>query len=376
VPRYGADPVEPDDVVIPAFLLEGLNGIVNPKTKLRREIDEGGGAPELQNSVVRMVAGPFTREVGQIWSGSRLGEYLTATDARRHVWHLWLSSERVSFGRHNPMSTELAHAQLTFGGSKDLIAQATGCQPAGLMRALGRLGPRARPANVYRALAVTLAADGPGATFIRHAEALPDDLILGVATLPPALEAKAVLRLLRKGRLPPHALGSFTWILERLGKLKGAAFAQAILSRPNPLDAIREAVLDLPFPDPPWPGTDCLLPITSREELKRAGDEFENCLRGFHRERQSVLSVINGVEYVYEWRGPEPVLLLFQRIGSIGWFLKEARGRKNAEVSGSTRDRILRCLASTPTLCPVWDLGEEVWQSGGFYQEQVILFGT
>jgi hypothetical protein len=206
VPRYDAGPVELDKEAIPAFLLEGLEGIKEFETNPSRGTDERGRGPEPKNTVIGLIAGPFTKEVKQIWSGPRLGEYLTATDARRHVWHLWLSSEQISFGRHNPISTELAYAQLTFGRSKDLIAQATGCQPAGLMRAFGRLGPRARPANVYRALAATLAADGPGATFIRHAKALPNDLILGVATLPPALEAKSVLRLLRKGRLPPHAL--------------------------------------------------------------------------------------------------------------------------------------------------------------------------
>ncbi len=361
--------------MIPSFFLEGLDGVKELERKRKGEGEGREAAPESYNTVTKLIAGPFAKEVAQIWPGPRLGEYLTATDTRRHVWHLWFSSRRMSFRPDNPMSTELAYAQLTFGRSKDLITQATGSQPAGLIRALGRLGPKARPARVYRALATILATDGPGAKFIRHAAVLPDDLILGLATLPPGLEAKSVLRLFQKGRLPPYALGYFTWSLARLEKLMGSSAAQSIVAARNPLEAIRDAILDLPFPDPPWPGNSLLRPVTARDRLKKVGDDFENCLRGFHRERQSVLTVINGVEYLYEWCGHEPALLLFQRVGSIGWFLKEARGRKNAEVSDETRAEILKSLASASSLCPVWDLGEEVWHSDGFFQEHVIFSG-
>jgi hypothetical protein len=84
------------------------------------------------------------------------GVYLTATDARRHVWHACLSSGAIAVYVRSPMSVESAYARLTYAKGKNLILQAYACGPAGVMRILGRLGTQARPPEVYRALATAL----------------------------------------------------------------------------------------------------------------------------------------------------------------------------------------------------------------------------
>lgn len=43
------------------------------------------------SSVLFLLAGPFEPLVGKIWPESCIGEYLSANDARRHVWHGWLA---------------------------------------------------------------------------------------------------------------------------------------------------------------------------------------------------------------------------------------------------------------------------------------------
>src|SRR4051794_33550507 len=65
---------------------------------------QGSDAGPLASSIVALIAGPFAKEVGQIWPDQRIAEYLTATDARRHVWHAWLSSECIAFRVSNPIS--------------------------------------------------------------------------------------------------------------------------------------------------------------------------------------------------------------------------------------------------------------------------------
>src|SRR4051794_12513448 len=56
---------------------------------------EVNAVPPVKNGIIAWVAGPFATQVSQIWSGDRIKEYLTATDARRHVWHAWLSSDAM-----------------------------------------------------------------------------------------------------------------------------------------------------------------------------------------------------------------------------------------------------------------------------------------
>ena len=48
------------------------------------------------NSVVECTAGPFVECVERIWE-AKLGEYLSASDARRHLWHACLASGHSTF---------------------------------------------------------------------------------------------------------------------------------------------------------------------------------------------------------------------------------------------------------------------------------------
>src|SRR3954453_17085197 len=43
------------------------------------------------NSVVEFVAGRYVKAVNRIW-GAKVGEYLSAPDARRHLWHACFAS--------------------------------------------------------------------------------------------------------------------------------------------------------------------------------------------------------------------------------------------------------------------------------------------
>lgn len=308
-----------------------------------------------KNSIAALVAGSFAEQVNQIWAGERLKEYLTATDARRHVWHAWLASEAMAFHVRNPMTVELAYSRLTYAKGKDLILQAYACQPAGFVRILGRLGTQARPPEVYRALVRALDADGPGAKLLRHSSELSDDLIVAVSSLPAGLNVKPVLDLFKAGKIGFESIGFFTWTLARLGALKGSRIVQTILSAPKPMEEMWEVIQGFPFPNPPWPGDDRLRPVTTRGDLKRIGTDFKNCLMTEHRQREAVLRVLNRGRYFYEWCGPEPALLEFARIGPVGWYLVQARGRKNRNVPDRERDDILRHLSVAPSFCPTWN---------------------
>lgn len=335
--------------------LTPIQSCLDPPSTSNDNKAEIPAAPPGKNGIIALVAGSFATQVSQIWSGDRLKEYLTATDARRHVWHAWLASEAMAFRVRNPMTVELAYSRLTYAKGKDLIVQAYACQPAGIISTLGRLGTEARPPEIYRALVRALEMEGPSAKLLRHTSDLSDDLILGVAAIPVGLNVKPVLDLYKGGRIGFESIGFFTWAIARLAMLKGSRIAQSILSAPEPMKMMWEALQDFPFPEPPWPGDDHLRPITTRPDLQRVAAEFKNCLTTDRRQREAVLRVLNGGRYFYEWRGSEPALLEFCRIGPVGWYLVQARCRRNRNVPDHGRDEILRRLSVVSSFCPTWN---------------------
>ncbi|WP_114189024.1 hypothetical protein [Microvirga aerophila] len=252
------------------------------------------------------------------------------------------------------MSVDLTYTRLTSASGEDLITQAYGCQPAGIILALGKLGVAARPVDVYRALVRVLAAGGLAAKFIWHAQELPDEVIRGLASLPPNLRLKPVLDVLKAGVVGAESLCFFAGTVTRLEIVQGAHLAQTILAASKPLDALWDALQDLPFPEPPWPGNEYLLAVTSRSRLVEIAKQFQNCLSRHDRQLDAVMSVINGNRYFYELQ-EEPGLLEFVRIGSLGWYLREACGPKNHEISEETRGNVLRVLSQEPSFCAVWE---------------------
>lgn len=310
-----------------------------------------------QESVIRLVAGSFAEPVSQIWSGERIKEYLTAPDARRHLWHVWLSSERMVFAASNCMSTDLAYGRLTFLKGRDLTIEAYGHQPPGLAKALSRLGAEARTPEFYRALVRALSTNGAGAKFLQHTPDLSDDLVLALSALPARLITKGFVKLLTRSQVAPEALGFFTWTLSRLETLLGPDVSHTVLKAPNPLEALWAAVLNLPFPKPPWSGTDGLTPITSKAELQDIAQKFENCLFDTFQHRYTVMEILNDKSYFFIKSGEEPVLLEFHRFGEIGWYLQQARGPKNRIISQSLRDEIMNALENVPIFCPIWKIG-------------------
>ena len=170
-------------------------------------------ATTADNGVASLIAGPFSLQVFDIWSGTRITEYLTATKTRRHIWHAWMSSDRTQFELVNALSCELAYRRLTDAKGKDLIQQAFGHVPNGISNILGRLGVQARLPTVYKGLVRILQTDGPGAKLLRHTAGPSDELILFLAELPSFLNVAPVLKLIKNNLVGIESIGLLSWSL-------------------------------------------------------------------------------------------------------------------------------------------------------------------
>ncbi|SFD04560.1 hypothetical protein [Devosia psychrophila] len=320
------------------------------------------------SSVLQLLAGEFEQQVRAIWAGNKLSEYLCATDARRHVWHSWLSGPLNNSLDRNRSSMALAHKLLTYTRGRDLIFHAYGIVPQGVMRALAKLGAVARSADVYKCLIkVLLANDKAVAKLMHHVPRIEDETIRGLAMLPPGMTTKSTLDLFRSGRVPGQALGYFCWTLRRLEQLAGAEVIAQILQAPVPLVEMRRVVLAMAFPEAPWPGTTELKPLRSESALYEAAAMFNNCLTGSRVRSDAVLKVLSGRCYFYLWEGEERALLRFEPLGTVGWYLEEIRGVQNRSLSPKTSAEIASTLTESAILAPVssedWVLstGEPYW---------------
>src|SRR3954453_24113971 len=91
------------------------------------------------NSVVELVAGRYVKAVNRIW-GTKVGEYLSAPDARRHLWHACFAPGHPSFRWQTAAAATRLYDRLTYAPGKELAAQAYADCPPGLLRAWGGLG--------------------------------------------------------------------------------------------------------------------------------------------------------------------------------------------------------------------------------------------
>jgi hypothetical protein len=211
----------------------------------------------IRNSAVRVIAGSFAESVIRIWGEDRIGEYLGASDARRHLWHTCLASEHPHFQARSVVSCQRLYRQFARARGKDLVAQAFGCRPVGLLSALARLGAAARSPEVYRALVGALDHGGAGAKFLMHSPQLPDSLIHALAILPPALNTKPLISLLSTGKIEPGDLAAFAWTATRIGQVQGF---RSLISAKSPLMLWWRCWLEPNSRSPPSPEPSCCTP--------------------------------------------------------------------------------------------------------------------
>lgn len=323
------------------------------------------------NHVLELIAGPFAEVVSQIWSGERFADYVTADDTRRHVWHCCLSADASPFIAHNPEQNELIVSRLTFGRSRDLLVQALGERPSGLIGFLSRLGPEARPPAIYRLAALAFQKGGGGARFLMHTKNPSNELITCAALAPRGLRNEAFAVLGNKRKIDPRELHCIGWTLERLEQQRGPDVVRKILNASSITDVLCDAIVDLPFPSPPWPETEKLRAISSSTFLKQTGLRFNNCLAITHIRRAAALQILTGFQYYYLWEADTPAILKFIRVLDVGWYLEDCLGPNNVDLPEKQKREMFDALSAPD--CNARDLLVESGGSNGgvFWGEMV-----
>jgi len=311
------------------------------------------------NGVLELIAGEFRPYVQKIWIGQKVFEYLAASNARRHLWHVCLTAEqqRELHVVEDPLGeNDLLYRRFTFETSRQLQRDFLGQTVHGLDRALEKLGPAARRPPLYLALVRLLTDGGIGAKTTRHLRALADETIMTLVNLPERLRTEEALKTVEN----PSAAAFFDWVLERIegqeGKSELRSLEANLLKTSKPktfLKALRLMVKILAarattFPQPPWEGSEKLRPLKSFDDVKSAAHRFENCL-----ERQ-IDEVLTGQEYFYEWSGSEPAIVGLEHLLGDEWVVGQICGIDNEDVTLNTALEIAADLAAAPNIFSQW----------------------
>ncbi|WP_027052805.1 hypothetical protein [Mesorhizobium erdmanii] len=299
-----------------------------------------------EKSIIAVLARQDSAQVLSIWPNDRICEYLLASDSRRHIWHAWLAKRGTAI-----RDAAETYRFLAFAKSRQILTDAFDSCPAGMISALGKLGPYARPTHVYVALHRALAAAGQLANHIYQATELRDDDIVSLASASMMPVSNRVCRALLKCKIPAPALVELLWVIARLAPMHDDQHLFRAIAQGHQQAAILANLFGLmPFPNPPFDQVGDLVPITTAEQLRKAGNEFDNCLRGGEELAYAIASIQSGQRYFYRWDGNHPTLLAFCRCGPMGWVLAERSGPANCRVPEATMDQIGEALNRIPNV--------------------------
>src|SRR3954465_11396554 len=139
--------------------------------------------------------------------------------------------------------------------------------------------------------------------------------------------------------------------MSRSRQLRNLEAYESGLASTDPMNAVVQLLTDGEFPPAPWPGTNLLRPITSRAQLHRIGAELRNCLETPAWLTRSVLKVLNGTDYFYEWGGDRAAVLRFVRVQDVGWYLEQIEGVDGEAVSEKTQQQVTDACSRSPVMC-------------------------
>ncbi len=94
---------------------------------------------------------------------------------------------------------------------------------------------------------------------------------------------------------------------------------------------------DLPWPAPPIPGTDSIVPVLSYDELVREGQEMHHCVV------ERAVAVRSGHAYIYRVLSPSRATLCLKRSDGE-WWLGQLRGPRNKTVDTQVSAQIKHWL--------------------------------
>ena len=184
-----------------------------------------------------------------------------------------------------------------------------------------------------------------------HSTEIPDELIHAFATLPAGMASKRTIGLVMRGQLSAGDLATFGWTMSRIRQRRDPEAYESVLTSTDPMNAVVQLLTDGEFPPLPGPARACLSRSPHERSSTELGPQLRNCLEAPTWLTRSVLKVLNGRYYFYEWRGDRAAVLRFVRVQDVGWYLEQIEGVDGGGVSEKTQQQVTDACSRSPVMC-------------------------
>ena len=281
-------------------------------------------------ALLKLVAGEFAVDVARIWPEPHT-DFLTAATARRHLVCLSLALGH---------DVAIVAGVVLRGRLREAIPHAFDTAPAGLERALGRLGETAWTACGYRRL-TRLLDDPRAAKLLRHADTIDREAFARLDRLPEPMGRALQVAQLITDDAAVAVNEAAAAIARRSGDDEARSAAQrwaAVESEAALFDAVREDLYP-ELPAPPFKGTATLRPLATKAAMRDAARRFNNCLAG------RIVHAVAGFSAYYEWLYGPGAIVEISRDAVFGWRLEEAKGPNNDVLDADARAALAAELA-------------------------------
>lgn len=311
-----------------------------------KAIINSGLTAETIPDLLQHVAGEFSSSILTIWGENFITEYMIASATHRHVWHAVLSVDDTRL----PLEIDMRN-WLTKSRRKDLLREAFGTCPPGMISLLSKLGPCAETPEFYKAVHAALSRGDALTQTLHHTKKIDTRAVLLIAKLPREKLAVNFANFMLRSRIFNVAIEEYLWLAKRITDPKQieSLLNDSSGSR-DPVAALRKAISKRPFPAEPW-SIPAFVPIKTGDELQDIARELGNCLTDRNYFYNTCINAQAGNSYYYRTKGDDFLLLKFIKFGNLGWYLDECFGRQNRKPTKKEIDQIAE---ATSHLDDIW----------------------
>ena len=224
---------------------------------------------------------------------------------------------------------------------RDLVRQIGLPEPRGMRRVLGRLPPTILGREDYQRIAALLA-EPQAAGVLHHAPLVTPELLSNLEDLPTSLRVPVVVNAI--GQRPNAGKLLMEWVQAVTSRIvdDSAGPLTELIGRSRSFLELRSRlckIIDgLPaLSDIPPPQVGHARRLNTPLEIRKLGQQFQNCLASFHH------AEADGTRWVYHWESDtEQAVCEVVRVETMGWFLDDQLGFDNASLAPELAARI-RC---------------------------------
>lgn len=303
------------------------------------------------------LAGEFADRIAALWPAPH-GPFVTAGTGQRHLLCILLTRDLDLLDAEAVLAAPVRRAMRVWFPDA----------PAGLVRAIVRLGETAWTAADYQLL-LDLLTIPETAKVLNHATVIDPDRVRALDRLPRLL-LRAGIATLSLTPTQAMAAGEAFALIERRAGPWGAVVIAGRWAKAKDakglFERIREDIMP-DLPEPPFPGTARLRPLATKAAIRDAAQRFRNCLAG------EISQASEGWAAFYEWLGPPGAVVEIRKDAYFGWSLSEVRLQDNNLMAEGDRVHLIADLQAMGVHVgrTRWMLDHALWQAAdaGFVLE-------